>query len=117
MTPTYTKRRQYDKCVGIKFEAIDTTTMSKKDREEAVLSLLAEIGEPLPPVLIYRILRVRGATFGERSVHRYCADLGAAGDLRKIGPDAMADGELRELPPGESGYWMISEQGRKRIDN
>ena len=90
--------------------------MPKADREEVVLRLLAEVGEPLPPVLIYRILRVRGATFGRRSVMRYCAELGDRGELVKIDPEAMEDGELREIDGSEKGYWMISEAGRERID-
>jgi len=89
--------------------------MPKKDREEVLLALLAEVGEPLPPLLIYRILRVRGATFGRRSVMRYCSDLGERGDMRKIDPQAMEDGELRELTTDDRGYWMITEQGRERV--
>ena len=75
MTTDCTLSRHYDRNAGVKFAAEDTDLMPKSDRENAVLSLLAEIGEPLPPVLIYRILRVRGATFGRRSVMRYCSEL------------------------------------------
>jgi hypothetical protein len=89
--------------------------MPKKDRERVVLSLLAEVGEPLPPVLIYRILRVRGATFGRRSVMRYCSELGQRGELAKIDPDAMEDCELREIDTSQKGYWMITDAGRERL--
>lgn len=115
MTTDCTLSRQYDRNAGLKFAAEDTDLMPKSDRENAVLSLLAEIGEPLPPVLIYRILRVRGATFGRRSVMRYCSELGERGDLLKIDPEAMNDGELLEQTGSQKGYWMITEQGRERV--
>ena len=115
MQPDTTLSRQYYQNAGLKFDANEHKPMPKADREEAVLGLLAEIGEPLPPVLIYRILRVRGATFGRRSVMRYCSELGARGDLRKVDPEAMGDGELREQTGEKKGYWMITEQGRERV--
>jgi len=90
--------------------------MPKADRKRVVLELLSEIGEPLPPLLIYRILRVRGATFGRRSVMRYCSELCDNGDLQKIDPEAMADGEL-VAAADDKGYYLISEQGRSRIDD
>jgi len=86
--------------------------MPKTDRERVVLSLLAEVGEPLPPVLIYRILRVRGATFGRRSVMRYCSELGERGELQKIDPEAMEDRELVEIDDGR-GYWVATEAGKE----
>ena len=116
MTPTDPISRQYDTNAELKFKQNSKTPMPKSDREKAVLSLLAEIGEPLPPVLIYRILRVRGATFGRRSVMRYCLELGERGDLRKIDPDEMERGELVEKTTSEKGYWMITEQGRERVE-
>lgn len=99
-----------------KYMNLGTGTMPKQDRERAVLALLAELGEPLPPVLIYRILRVRGATFGRRSVMRYCSELGERGDLRKIDPEAMERGEIVDQSDDEKGYWMITDQGRERLE-
>jgi hypothetical protein len=90
--------------------------MPKADRERVVLSLLADVGEPLPPVLIYRILRVRGATFGRRSVMRYCSELGEKGELQKIDPQAMENGKLQQIDASEKGYWMITDAGRERVD-
>jgi len=108
-------QRQYDKDVTAITSGTTTGSMPKTDRERVVLSLLAEVGEPLPPVLIYRILRVRGATFGRRSVMRYCSELGERGELQKIDPEAMEDGKLKRIDTSEKGYWMITDTGRERL--
>lgn len=107
---------QYDKNPITNTDTTATGNMPKADREEVVLRLLAEIDEPLPPLLIYRILRVRGATFGRRSVLRYCSELGERGELLKIDPAEMENGELKQIDPSEKGYWMISEAGSERLD-
>jgi len=91
--------------------------MPKSDREEAVLALLAEISEPLPPAVIYRILRLRGATFARRSVERYCSELADRGDLEKIDPEAMENGGLAAATDDRKGYWLITEQGRTRLND
>ena len=112
-----TARFQYDKNPITNTDKTATGSMPKADREEVVLRLLAEIDEPLPPLLIYRILRVRGATFGRRSVLRYCSELGERGELLKIDPAEMENGDLEQIDPSEKGYWMISEAGRERIND
>lgn len=106
---------QNDKSVNVMSKLELNTTMPKADRERVVLSLLAEVGEPLPPVLVYRILRVRGATFGRRSVMRYCSELGERGQLQKIDPVAMENGDLEQIDRSEKGYWMITDAGRERL--
>jgi len=117
MNPNSAFQRQYTANAGLKFWSSDTGNMPKSDREEAVLALLAEIGEPLPPSVIYRILRLRGATFARRSVERYCSELSERGDLEKIDPESMEEGNLVAAPNDSKGYWLISEQGRDRIND
>ena len=93
------------------------TDMPKDDREEALLAIFAELSVPLPPVLVYRILRVRGATFGKRTVMRYCSDLAAEGLRRRVDPAAMEDGRLEPISSEQKGYYLITEQGRDRVSS
>ena len=102
---------------GLKLSNQGSTIMPKPEREKGVLAPLDEIGEPLPPKLVYRILRVRGATFGRRSVMRYCSELAERGQLVRIDPDGMDEGELRVADdPGKRAYYMITDAGRARVD-
>ena len=76
--------------------------MGTEERERAILELLSESGLALPPKVIYVNLKIRGATFSERTVHRRLS--------------ALLERGLVEKPPEKEDYYRISEAGGEYLD-
>lgn len=53
--------------------------MAREERERAILKLLADSSLALPPKTIYINLKLQGATFSERTVHRLLSSLSERG--------------------------------------
>jgi Fe2+ or Zn2+ uptake regulation protein len=70
-------------------------------RAEAVLELLVTSGLALPPTPIYENLRLNGATFSKRTVHRKLGVLVEEGYAEKV-----LDGK---------GYYRATEEGQAHI--
>lgn len=58
--------------------------MSKEDRKNQVLVLLKESGLALTPYVIFRNIRMRGATFERRTLSNYLSELLDEGRVQKI---------------------------------
>jgi repressor of nif and glnA expression len=82
----------------------DEGSMTKEDRKQQVLDLLMETEMALPPAVLFRNLKLRGATFEYRSVKTYLAELTADGYVRKVSPKALHEGRLEEADSGEAYY-------------
>jgi len=87
--------------------------MSKEDRKQLVLEYLAHTGLGLPPLALYRNLRLRqNATFSEKTLYNYLEELEADDLVMRIDPDAMVDRELKEIDDGQA-YWIATESGQQ----
>jgi len=91
-------------------------SMGKEDRKRRVLSLLAETRLALPPAVIFRNVKFRGADFERRSVNNYLSELQEEGMVMKIEPDAMEDGRVKEIPTAEEGYFIATDAGIESIE-
>lgn len=58
--------------------------MGKEDRKQQVLKLLADSGLALTPYVIFRNLRMRGATFERRTLSNYLNELVDEGRVEKL---------------------------------
>jgi len=87
--------------------------MSKEDRKQLVLEYLAQTGLGLPPLALYRNLRLRqNATFSEKTLYNYLEELEAEGLVMRVDPDAMVDRKITEVDDGQA-YWMATESGQQ----
>ena len=86
--------------------------MGKSDRKGLVLQFLAETRLALPPVVLYRNLRLReNATFSEKSLGNYLAELEAEGLVKRVDPAALENREIKALDGENRGYYLITEAG------
>lgn len=78
--------------------------MAKEERKQQVLKLLGESGVALTPYVIFKNLKMRGATFERRTLTNYLNELLDEGRIQKI-----ADGgdPLYQITP--EGIESISE--------
>jgi repressor of nif and glnA expression len=83
--------------------------MTKEDRKRQVLDLLVDTEMALPPAVLFRNLKLRGATFEYRSVKTYLRELTEAGYVRKVSPDALQKGRLEDADEGE-GYYIATNR-------
>ena len=73
--------------------------MGKEERQRRVLQLLVETGLRLPPKVIYRNCRHRGAEFSRRSVDNYLSELQEMGYV--------------EIVAEQEGYYAATDAGRE----
>jgi repressor of nif and glnA expression len=95
----------------------DASTMGKEERMRLVLEILDESQLALPPAVIFRNLKVRGATFERRSVNNYLEELSEQGYLRKVDPKHMEEGGYETVGPDETGYYIITEEGSEHVSD
>ena len=91
--------------------------MGKEDRKRRVLSLLVETGLALPPAVIFRNVKYRGADFERRSVNNYLAELADDGLVMKIDPRSLEQAELQEIPMSDEGYFIATDAGIDFIED
>lgn len=77
--------------------------MAKEDRKQQVLRILDDSDLALTPYVIFRNLRMRGATFERRTLTNYLNELLDEGRIQKI-----------EVPDGNTLY-QITREGRDSI--
>lgn len=75
----------------------NTDDMGKEDRKRQILSLLDETDLALPPKVLHRNLRDRGATFSLNTVQRH---------LQEMLDDGYVEKSLSE------SYYQITQEGR-----
>lgn len=93
-------------------EAKQRRDMGKEDRKEQVLRILAESGFALPPVVIFRNAKLRGAAFERRSVNNYLDELLEEGKVVRVDSKSLDRGDVVEVERSTSGYFMATEKGR-----
>lgn len=89
----------------------DGDDMGKEDRKRRVLKLLADSGLALPPAVIFRNVKLRGATFERRIINDYLKELAEDGLIEKVDPEALEEGEIESIDLSEEGYFVITEAG------
>lgn len=98
----------------------DGENVPRDDREDLLLSYLAEKNIALPPAAVYRGLkREYRITFSYRTTQRILQALGEEGYVVRCDKDALDRGEIKPLPDDEEDrrtYYFITEKGRERID-
>jgi len=86
--------------------------MGKRERKRLVLSFLAETRLALPPKALFRNLRLQeNATFSEKSLNNYLAELEAGGFVKRVDPEAIEERTIREVDVDERGYYLITGDG------
>ena len=90
----------------------ESSTMGKRERKRLVLSFLAETRLALPPKALFRNLRLQeNATFSEKSLNNYLAELEAGGFVKRVDPEAIEERTIREVDVDERGYYLITGDG------
>jgi len=87
--------------------------MGVEDRRAVVLGLLEESGVAMRSTDIHRNCKLRGATFEHRSVKNYLTHWRERGQVLKVDPHALSDGEIVEIPSGERGHWIAASVARE----
>lgn len=90
--------------------ADDNATVGKEDRKRRVLDVLIETSMALPSVVIFRNVKLQGATFERRSVNNYLRELVEEGYVRKVSPEALDRGELVDVETSEQGYYLATDR-------
>ena len=90
--------------------------VAREERLRLVLEYLVETESALPPAVIFRNLKLRGATFERRSVTYFLGDLHERGLVGKVDTDALESGCVVAVDQGEPGYWMATAEGRQLIE-
>jgi len=92
----------------------DGSGMGKEDRVMRVLGVLVESECVLPPVVIFRNAKIRGADFERRSIDNYLYDLYEDGYIRKLDPDALDNGDIVDMDWEESGGYYVATGAGER---
>jgi len=94
--------------------APDESDMVKSERKELVLQFMEEHPLALPPVLIYRNLRLhRSLRVGKETVKNYLTELEEEGLVLRIDKQALDDGEIKEADADDRAYYIINDKGRE----
>jgi len=75
-----------------------------------VLEILTESGYALPKAAVFRNAKLRGATFERRSVDNYFDEFLEIGLVKKVDGEALEEGEIVEIEPGETGYFIATDK-------
>lgn len=90
--------------------------VAREERLRLVLKYLVETESALPPAVIFRNLKLRGATFERRSVTYFLGDLHERGLAEKVDTGALESGRVVAADHGEPGYWMATDAGRQLVE-
>jgi len=83
---------------------MDDDSMTKEDRREVILQFLADTGLALPPApLYYNMKETMFVTFSKRTLVRHLKEMREEGLVTKV-----EEGD---------GYWKITDEGRKYLDD
>jgi hypothetical protein len=91
--------------------------MSKEDRKEQLLEVLVDMGGALPPSVLWRNARFRGARFARRTTTEYLRELREEGYVNRVDPAALEDRRIETMDGDGDGYWLPTDAGRQRIEN
>jgi predicted transcriptional regulator len=94
--------------------APDESDMVKSERKELVLRFMEKNSLALPPILVYRNLRLhRSLRVGKETVKNYLTELKEEGLVLRIDKQALDDGEIKEAEPDDRAYYIINDKGRE----
>jgi len=109
-----------DSSGGSKVVTKDSQRVTRKERENEVVQLLAEFKVPLPPKAIYRALKVKkGITFSYSTVGNILRRLRKDGEVMRCDKDALDQGEIKALPDAEKDrrtYYYLTNRGFDRAE-
>jgi len=105
-------KRYFERTRNYKRQQGEHRLMGKQERKRLVLTFLAETRLALPPKALFRNLRLQeNATFSEKSLNNYLAELDAEGFVRRVDPEAIEQRNIIEVGDDERGYYLITEAG------
>lgn len=90
-------------------------SVGKEDRMLRVLKVLADSACAMPPSVIFRNAKLRGADFERRSVNNYLSELHDRGLVVKVKPQALEDRRIEEIDLAEEGYFMAAESAEEYL--
>lgn len=90
--------------------------MTKEDRQHQVLEFMDEFQLALPPLLVYRNMRLHEkVTFSVDSLRNYLEEFVDEGLVLRIKKQPLDEGKLEEAKSGGRAYYLISEQGKEYL--
>lgn len=96
----------------------DGGDMTKEDRRRKLLEFMVEHPLALPPLLIYRNLKLhKDVTFTVDSVRNYLDEFAEEGLVKMVEKESLDDGQLKEAEAGTRPYYIISERGREYLED
>lgn len=87
---------------GVKDFSPDGGGMGKEERKEQVLQILDESDLALTPYVLFRNLKMRGATFERRTLGNYLKEL-------------LEENRVQKLDVNGDPLYQITEKGRKSL--
>ena len=90
--------------------------MGKDERKELVLPMLVESEMALAPKAIFRNLKIRGATFEERTTVTYLNELVDEGLVKRVSAKKLDKGEIVTAEKGEEGYYMATDEALRKVE-
>ena len=92
--------------------------MTKNERMEAILQYMEEYPLALPPTVLYRNIRIhRNLYIGRETVRNYLDEMADKGWVKRVKKKPLDNGGIVEAGPDDRAYYIITEQGRKHIQN
>ncbi|MFC6975659.1 hypothetical protein ACFQL1_14950 [Halomicroarcula sp. GCM10025709] len=96
----------------------DGGDMTKEDRRRQLLEFMKEHPLALPPLLIYRNLKLHmDVTFTVDSVRNYLDEFAEEGLVKMVEKEPLDDGDLVEAEAGTRPYYIITEEGRAYLED
>jgi len=108
--PSCTNSNNSDKTDANLHRSSQGEDVAKDDRMRKVLEILTESGYALPKAAVFRNAKLRGATFERRSVDNYFDEFLEIGLVKKVDGEALEEGEIVEIEPGETGYFIATDK-------
>lgn len=94
----------------------DGGDMTKEDRRQQVLKFMDEYPLALPPLLLYRNLRMHETvTFSVDSLRNYLEEFAEEGLVQRVEKEPLDDGRVVEAESGSRAYYLISDDGREYL--
>lgn len=96
------------------------SNMPPKDRRDAILYFLYHHGFPLPPMALFRAMKItQNITFSYRTVQNACSEMYDEGLMMRCDKDAMDNGTIKPIEPDSDAqrtYYYPTEAAMGRIE-
>jgi predicted transcriptional regulator len=96
----------------------DNDDMVKSERMDLLLEFMAEHPLAMPPIVIYRNLRIhRNLRVRKETVKNYLQELAEDGLVRRVDKGSLDDGKVVDADEDGRAYYIITEKGRRELND